>query len=311
MVAIIAVCFYAFAMFSFGVLVFAALSAERRPLPVGRSRLRVLCVLVSGLAGAFVCVLLGLGMRGNVVGEAILASPIPGIVAWAVIGFSWSVAVALRFGRERTWIVALLFLAAASVAGFVFGTSGVRDPLEFQLSEPKALEDGETFGSGNRSGAAEYVVLTITNRGDRAVLLEHLSVATAMEGNVWSWYGLGVRENRNRLTNSLLQRILEPHNTMQFMVQAVEDNGAWRFSLTFLTEENVIERLRGVLAEPAPGRSLQTRLRGVVHRRFGYGSNAVRFFRREGVNTVELDLSPNATPGKVLEVLRVEQGDAK
>ena len=103
LVAIIAVCFFAFALVSAGVSVLFAFLAGKH-LFAGPSRLLGVYVLGSGLAGGLVLVLFGLSMRWNVVGDAIMKSPLLGCASWSFIGFGWSAAAAFAVGTFVRWV---------------------------------------------------------------------------------------------------------------------------------------------------------------------------------------------------------------
>src|SRR5262249_52426001 len=106
-VAILAVCFFAFALLSAGVALFFGILAGIHLLN-GPSRVLGAYVLGSGLAGGAALVLLGLAMRWNVVGDAIMKVPFFGCAAWAVIGFGWSAAAAFAFASLIRWVCSRL-----------------------------------------------------------------------------------------------------------------------------------------------------------------------------------------------------------
>jgi hypothetical protein len=103
LVAIIAVCFFAFALASAAISVFVGFLAGKQ-IFVGPSRLLGVYVLGSGLAGGLVSVLFGLSMRWNVIGDAIMKSSVLGCTSWAFIGFGWSAAAALALGTFVRWV---------------------------------------------------------------------------------------------------------------------------------------------------------------------------------------------------------------
>jgi hypothetical protein len=103
LVAIIAVCFFALGLVSAGISVVAGFLAGKQLL-AGPSRVLGAYVLGSGLAGGTVLVLFGLSMRWNVLGDAIMKSPVLGCTSWALIGFGWSAVAALAVSTFVRWV---------------------------------------------------------------------------------------------------------------------------------------------------------------------------------------------------------------
>jgi hypothetical protein len=102
LVAMMAGCFFGFAVVSLGISVAVAVWVVMH-LTASPSGVLAVYVLGSGIAGAFVAVLFGLWMRWNVLGGAIMKSPILGGTAWGIIGFGWSAAGALLLGTVIRW----------------------------------------------------------------------------------------------------------------------------------------------------------------------------------------------------------------
>jgi hypothetical protein len=103
LVAILAVCFFAFALLSAVVSLFFGILALMH-LVTGPSRILGAYVLGSGFAGGAALVLFGFAMRWNVVGDAIMKVPLFGCAAWAIIGFGWSAAAAFALASVVRWV---------------------------------------------------------------------------------------------------------------------------------------------------------------------------------------------------------------